>query len=242
MSAQHQHADYVPVPLPEKLQRPALRVHHDDADPGILSGTDEKLNFYTHGAGFAASVIGTSVLFLACQGLGDFWLTIACVLYGLALMSVFGASTLSHGDFSQEKRHLFRTLDQVSIFLLIAASSSPFLLAYCRNWWGMCLLGGTWALALAGAGAKLFVTRKHIVPVWYYVLVGWFPAMSLINIAPMLGYGGVGLLLASGVGFTTGVWFLVNDHRATWYHAIWHVLVVLSTGCQYCAILFFVVR
>lgn len=152
-------------------------------------------------------------------------------------MAVYAASTLSHGNFEGERRNFYRMLDQISIFLFMAATCAPFLLAFSRNPWGMFLLGGTWALALAGAGTKLWVTKNGLVPVWYYVIVGWFPAISLFTIASSLGVWGMTLLLSSAACFMVGTWFLVNDHRATWYHAIWHLLVICGTTCQYMAIL-----
>lgn len=239
--------DYVPVPLPKGLRQPKLRVvhpaaeHPHDADSGKLSGTNERLNFITHGIGFGLSVVATVLLWWTAAAQADPVLTIACTAYGLTMMAVYGFSTLSHGDFSQERRHFFRTLDQVSIFLFMAAASSPFLVAFARNPWGVFLLGTTWLLALTGVAVKLFITRKGIVPVWYYLLVGWFPGLSLITIAASLGTGGLALLIASAVGFTTGTWFLVNDHKAHWYHAVWHVMVIGSTALQYLSVLLFVV-
>jgi hemolysin III len=226
--------DHIPV-------SPRLELYgHDDPDPGLRSGTDDRLNLQTHAAGFVASLVASITLCYLALQLGDFWLQLSCAVYGLTMMSVYGASALSHGRYSPKVRHFYRTLDQVSIFLFIAASTSPYLVSFCRDRWGALLLGMTWLLALVGVGLKLFVTRLGLVPVWYYLVVGWFPGLSLIRIGPEIGWTGVALLLASAAAFTGGTWFLTNDHRAPWYHAVWHVLVIVGTGLQYTTVLLFV--
>lgn len=216
------------------VPQPRLRVVRDeDADPGIRSGTDESLNLLTHAVGFVLSIVACGHVCMRSAAGGDIWLQLACLAYGVTMMMVFGASTLSHGRFTPRVRHLFRTLDQVSIFLFIAASCGPYVFSLFRDPLGIAMLTGTWALALAGVGWKLVVKRLHLVPVWYYVLVAWFPATCLIKVGPTVGWAGMTTLLLSGAAFMSGTWYLCNDHRRSWYHAVWHVLVIVGTGLQY---------
>ncbi|MCA9079036.1 MAG: hemolysin III family protein [Planctomycetaceae bacterium] len=240
---------FSPVESSEQESAPKLRVIHpddfvDDIPPtpeeSAYSATDEALNFRTHLVGFGVSVIAAVAACWASWQLTDIWVQLACLAYGLSQMAVYGFSTLSHAEFPDRQRHLYRTLDQVSIFLFIAASSTPFMVVLNRNPVGMSLLAITWALALVGVGMKLFVKKRELVPVWYYVVVGWFPGLSLLQSAPALGAFGLGLLLTSAATLTTATWFLCNDHKATWFHGVWHVMVLFATVGQFVVILRFV--
>jgi hemolysin III len=233
--------DYQPVPLPERFRRPSLKVVHPPEEVELSAAslrvaTNERLNFFTHLAGFGISLLAGVLLFSQLGSLHDSWLGLSYVAYALTMCSVFGASTLSHGEYSAARRELFRTLDQVSIFLFMAATASPFLLTYCRHSFGCTLLGLTWCLALGGVATKLFVTKERIVPVWYYIALGWVPSVALLDFADDLGMVGFSLILVSGLGFMVGTWFLCNDHKAHWYHAVWHLLVIFAAACQFAAI------
>ena len=243
------HMSALPAPAFEPAEskipepQPALRIFDPivEGEQENESRTDEELNFRTHLVGFVASVVATIGLCWVCMHVADQWLTLSCAAYGATMLAVYGFSTLSHAQFSDWKHHFFRTLDQVSIFLFIAASSTPFLVSLNRNPTGMFLLGMTWLLALGGVAAKLFITRRNLVPVWYYMIVGWFPALSLLQSWGEIGPAGMSILLLSGLGLTTATWFLCNDHKASWFHGVWHVLVLFSTLGQYSVILLFVI-
>jgi hemolysin III len=66
-----------------------------------------------------------------------------------------------------------------------------------------------------------------------YLLLGWIPAMVLMGFVPIYCFS---WMLLGGVLYSVGVWFLQNDHRSLFHHAIWHIAVIVASGCHYVAI------
>ena len=96
-----------------------------------------------------------------------------CTIFSMTLIAVYAASTLSHAPFRPRLRHLFRRLDQGSIYLLIVGTCMPFALVYLRTGWWFLFFGVMWTVALCGFVSKLlFSHRVDAVAVWIYVLLG----------------------------------------------------------------------
>lgn len=200
----------------------------------------EHVNVVTHGLGFGAAVGGAALLAATSAFQSTSMMFVACLTYSLSLIGVYLASTLSHCLFSPKWRLRFRRLDQVSIFLFMAGSFTPFAVRYLQvDYWNW-LLPATWAMASIGIAVKLLVTRNKMVPVWYYAFTGWFPAISLIRIAGMIPTAGLCWILAGGLAYTIGLYYFINDHKTNYHHGLWHLCVVSGTVCHYVAIFCFV--
>lgn len=201
----------------------------------------EHINAVTHGLGLGAGVVGG--IFLCAKAAVESSLPVffACVIYSLSMLGVYLASTLSHCLFTARWRDRFRMIDQVCIFLFIAGSFTPY--AVCLLPWGGwgLLLPATWIMALTGAAVKIFVTRKKLVPCWYYVITGWFPALSLIHIATQLPIAGLAWIFAGGLAYMVGVHYYVNDHRTVYHHGMWHIWVMIGSLCHFISIFCYVV-
>jgi hemolysin III len=50
-----------------------------------------------------------------------------------------------------------------------------------------------------------------------------------------------GMMALGGILYTLGVVFLQNDHRSFFYHAIWHVMVIVASLSHYLAVVIFAV-
>ena len=143
------------------------------------SSADELLNAATHGFGLALAVVGALVMAGGVAADGDAWRIIGCGVYLASLVTVYAMSTLSHTVTSPSWKSLFRRLDQGFIYLLIAATYTPFSLAYLRSglWWA--LLGAMWSVALFGFAAKVFFAhRVEAVSIASYILLGWMPIVA----------------------------------------------------------------
>lgn len=44
------------------------------------------------------------------------------------------------------------------------------------------------------------------------------------------------LILGGGVTYTIGAAFLVMDHRWTYFHAVWHLMVIAASACHYLSV------
>ena len=87
---------------------------------------EEVANTITHGLGLVLSVLGFVVLVVLASMRGDAILITGCVVYGLSLVVLYGASTIYHSATKPERKELLRLLDHCCIYLLIAGSYTPF--------------------------------------------------------------------------------------------------------------------
>ncbi|MBS0263561.1 MAG: hemolysin III family protein [Planctomycetes bacterium] len=209
--------------------------------PPELSPADELANRVTHGLGAVASVGGAVWLIATASRLGDPLMTTACVAYVVSLIMVFTASTLSHWVERPRWRHLFRTIDQASIYLLTAGSCSPFFVRYLvPHGWGF-MLPLMWGLALYAAWVKLSGHRVNSHSVLFNVVLGWLPMIAAQPLLTHMPAGCIGLVLLMGTLYMLGVVFLCQDNRRQYFHAIWHTLVVAASACTFAAIMIYVI-
>jgi hemolysin III len=203
--------------------------------PSPLPKPVELANSLTHGIGLALAVVGTGVLVEATARYGDGLQIAGVAIYGATLIAVYAASTLSHAVESPRRRHFFRTVDQVCIFLLIAGTFTPVSLTFFRHGWWWALLISMWAVSLVGIFAKIFYTRLHNVAVSAYVLNGWLPVVAIKPIIETAPGGALAWMLIGGVFYTAGTVFLMRDERVPIFHAVWHVFVIAGSACHYYA-------
>jgi hemolysin III len=203
--------------------------------------TEEVANQWTHGIGFMLSLPAGWWLIRSAQERHNEWLTFGCAIYAVTLSLLYAASTLSHSVHRGIWRHRFRTMDQVCIFLLIAGNYSPYGMAYLRDGWGGVLTVLMWVLAAAGIVVKLFFTRLYNVATSFYLLMGWLPIIVMPHFFDCFGVAGVAWMVAGGLSYSVGTWFLMNDERRRYYHAIWHLLTMLGSACHYFLVLRYIV-
>jgi hemolysin III len=200
---------------------------------------EEPINALTHAIGLGLSVLGAAWLMTVVLGAGDGPQIAACAVYGSSLVAVYAASTLSH-IFSQHARlrRVFRVLDQAFIFTLIAGTFTPIAVTYLRDGWGLALLAAMWTLASLGFLSKTVLGHQiEAVTTAAHVGLGWLPVLA---VRPMIELAPRGLLwwvLAGGLCYTAGTFFLNRDARFPRFHAIWHVLVIAGSACHYVAVL-----
>jgi len=206
-----------------------------------LSCAEERANAITHGLGFLLSTAGAIVMAMNVLGDGDVWRQIGCGVYVASLIAVYAMSTLSHTATTRQWRSFFRALDQGCIYFLIAATYTPFSLAYLRTtpWW--LLLGAIWAIALWGFLSKVvFAHRIEAVSLWPCIVLGWMPTVSvpaLVGVVPMAAFW---WMLVGGLCYTVGTIFLRFDDKVRHFHAVWHVMVLAGSACHFLAIFAFV--
>lgn len=203
----------------------------------------EAVNRWTHGLGFAASIPAAVVLLFAAERSGDAWVPVAFAVYCVALMGLYAASALSHAFEDRPRlRTVFRTADQVCIYLMIAGSFTPFAAVHLRTPFGLAQLGAMWLLASVGIALRIRRKGDLIGPLdlAFCLLTGWIPILSLARFVAVGGTDGLVLVLAGGLFYTGGTVFLMNDRRNPYLHGVWHVAALAGSGCHYLFLLNYV--
>jgi hemolysin III len=210
---------------------------------GDYSLGEEIANSVSHGIGIALSVAALAVL-VASSVLsgGDRYKLAGAVVFGVALVFEYTASTLYHGLPHPRAKHLFKILDHCGIYLLIAGTYTPFTLVTLRADGGWLLFGVVWSLALLGIALEaLWAYRPRWISAAVYLGMGWMAVLSIRPLAANLAPAGLWLLVAGGLAYTVGTAFYVLE-RVRYMHAVWHLFVLGGSACHFLAVLLFVIR
>lgn len=200
----------------------------------------ERFNGISHLMGSVLALAGTVVLVVLAARQADPWKIVSFSLYGTSLILLYTFSTLYH-SLRHRAKAVFRRLDHLAIYLLIAGSYTPFALVTLRGGWGWSLFGTVWGLAVAGMALEFLPRRgARILPVVIYLLMGWLALIALKPLLQALPLHGFLWLLAGGLCYTLGVIFYGLDARLKHAHGVWHLFVLGGSVCHYAAIYFYV--
>lgn len=196
---------------------------------------DELANVLTHGLGLGLSVLaaGHLLAFTADQPVA---VRIGCGVYSVALILVYGSSTLSHLFYDLRWRERFRTLDQACIFLLIAGTYTPFAMVYMNhgNWWWLLLL--MWTIALIGVWRVLLLRDLPRIDKVLYGVLGLLPVVALPDLSRVAPAQLIMWIVGGGACYLVGTVFLRFSAVVLYAHAVWHILVILGSACHYRAV------
>jgi hemolysin III len=193
-----------------------------------------------HAVSVAASLVAlTALLVIGVKSHTLLWV-VGLTIYGLALVATFGFSAGYHLVVRPKLKELLRRLDHAAIFLMIAATYTPFILIKMNTPWGLGLLALVWTIAAIGIALKLLAPRfldglsvaLYLVQGWA-VLAAWEPLMAALPGRVLT------LLMAGGVLYTIGVVFHLWE-RLPYQNAIWHGFVLLAASCHFAAVVFVV--
>ena len=197
---------------------------------------EELASALTHGLGATAALAAGAVLVTLAAVHGDGWQLAGALVFGVALLLLYVASTLYHAIQHPVAKGRLKVFDHCAIYVLIAGTYTPFTLVGLRGPVGWRLFGAIWALALAGVVFKLFYTgRFKRLSTLIYLAMGW---LIIVAARPMLASTDawtLGWLLAGGLSYTLGTVFY---HRPgmRYSHAIWHLFVLGGSLCHYVAV------
>lgn len=169
---------------------------------------------------------------------GDAWRVSSAVVFGVALILLYSASTLYHALPRSKAKRVFRVIDHSAIYVLIAGTYTPFLLGPLRGGWGWSLFVALWTLAVAGIVMKATLGfRWARASTIVYLLMGWCGVVAIKPLLERVSPAGVLWLLAGGLAYTAGVIFFVVDQRFRYAHAVWHLFVATGSVCHVVAVL-----
>lgn len=201
---------------------------------------EESLNVLTHGLGAILSVIGF-ILLINANTYKTSWSTFSIVVYGLSMIILFTASTLYHYVEGERKKHYFKVVDHISIYLLIAGTYTPVTLIILEQSLGWTLFYIVWGIAAFGTILKLFFTgRFNVFSTLLYLVMGWLIVFDYTNVADALGTKGVYLLFGAGIFYTIGIVFYAIE-KIPYNHVIWHLFVLGGAICHFLMMLWYVI-
>ncbi|NRB60358.1 MAG: hemolysin III family protein [Winogradskyella sp.] len=194
---------------------------------------EEFLNAWSHGIGAALGIAALVLLVLYSDNDSKPWSLMSSIIYGISIIILFMASTFYHAVKGEKRKHYFRVVDHISIYLLIAGTYTPVLLVLLTDSLGWVLFWVVWGIAAFGTLLKLFFTGKfEIFSTLLYLVMGWLIVFDYTNTANALGTDGVFWLFAGGLFYTVGIVFYVIE-RIPYNHVIWHFFVLGGAICHF---------
>ncbi|MBU6457608.1 MAG: hemolysin III family protein [Bradyrhizobium sp.] len=190
-----------------------------------------------HGVGVFCGLVAATVLIVLTAVYASALDIVVVSVYvaGLLAMLVLSA-TYNLWPVSRAK-WVLRRFDHSAIYLLIAATYTPFIMELKDSIFAMALLAGVWCVAIVGIVLKLVLPgRFDRISVGLYLAMGWSGLMLYDRVVAALPALALWLVLAGGVLYSLGVVFHAW-RRLRFQNAIWHGFVLLGAACHYTAVL-----
>jgi hemolysin III len=204
----------------------------------------ERLNSISHLVGAVLALIGLGSLLTVSIQSGRASMILGFSIFGFTLVLLYTMSTLYHSFHPPGLKKLFKLLDHISIYLLIAGSYTPFMMVTLDTPAGWLILGVVWGLAAVGILSEIFLSGRlvKVCQLAAYLGMGWACSFEWANLREALSAAGFNWLLAGGLAYTLGVVFYVLDKldRLDHAHGIWHFFVLLGSISHFIAVLVYV--
>ena len=94
----------------------------------VASVREEIASALTHGLGAVAALAASAVLITLAAIYGDGWQLASAIVFGVALLLLYTASTLYHAVQHPVVKGRLKVFDHCAIYLLIAGTYTPFTL------------------------------------------------------------------------------------------------------------------
>ncbi len=198
----------------------------------------ERFNSISHLIGSFFALAGLSLLVAASALQKDPWKIVSFSIYGTSLFLVYLNSTCYH-TFKGKKKTIFRKLDHLSIYLLIAGTYTPLTLITLKGGWGWSLFGVIWGLAALGICLEfLLIKNRKPITITIYAVMGWLVLIAIGPLQQLLPRPGLLSLIVGGVFYTAGIYFYVAKDRIRHSHGIWHLFVIAGSSFHFLTMLF----
>lgn len=195
----------------------------------------------THFIAMLAAVLAAAPL-LAKAELNSSEAVGAMMVFMGSMILLYGASTLYHSVVVREKvLKIFKKIDHMMIFILIAGSYTPVCLLVLGGKSGKILLAAVWGLAIAGMLFKAFwVTCPKWVSSVIYISLGWACVFVFGQLLEELSREAFFWLFLGGVVYTVGgVIYALKlpifnaKHEFFGSHEVFHLFVMGGSLCHF---------
>lgn len=168
---------------------------------------------------------------------------LAMSIFAASMVLLYGASTTYHSlsHVSAKVLQIFRKLDHMMIFVLIAGSYTPVCMIILGGKMGYTMLAFVWGIAIIGMITKAcWITC----PKWFssviYIAMGWTCLPVFGTLWNTLPHAAFGWLLAGGIIYTIGgiIYALKlpvfnSIHKYFGSHEIFHLFVMGGSICHF---------
>ncbi len=196
----------------------------------------------THFIGMMMAVFAAMPLLIKAALSGGHITLTAMAVFMASMILLYGASATYHSvNLAGRSLKVFRKIDHMMIFVLIAGSYTPVCLIVLGGALGYRLLGLVWGIAILGILIKAFWITC---PKWFssllYIAMGWVCVFAFGQLLDTLPTAAFLWLLAGGIIYTIGgVIYALKlplfnaNHKYFGSHEIFHLFVMGGSICHF---------
>ncbi len=196
----------------------------------------------THFIGMMMAITAATPLMVKASSTSNPVAFIAMAVFIGSMVALYGASAIYHSVTVKDNiLKVFRKLDHMMIFVLIAGSYTPVCLIVLDHQIGYTLLSVVWGIAVAGMLVKAFWITC---PKWFssilYIAMGWVCLAVFGTLWNTLSLSAFLWLLAGGIVYTAGgiIYALKlpifnSKHKNFGSHEVFHLFVMGGSICHF---------
>lgn len=214
--------------------------------PDFFKRARDPISSYSHAIGAILSLIGLCAMAIHfCVKGGTMVTAVSSLLFCVSLVALYSASGIYHySNAGDSVQRTLRKLDHAMIYVLIAGSYTPVLLAMLPPRKGAAFTIAMWTLAALGTIFKLcWINAPRWLGTLLYLAMGWAIMVDPRALAN-LSVPAVALLAAGGILYTIGgIIYIIkkpNFSPEFGFHELFHIFVVLGSACHYFMVFFFI--
>src|ERR1700722_8713628 len=199
----------------------------------LYSRNEHAADAVIHVAGVLFAVNGGAWLLYHVTGLS---VVVSVSIYFAGLLAMVTSSAVYNLAPHGNARDWLRRFDHAAIFIMIAATYTPFAVNRMQQPTGEVILALIWLGATIGVIVKmLFPRRFELASIALYLGMGWLIVTVLRPLSAAMATTDFWLLMAGGLIYSAGVIFYLLE-RVPFHKAIWHGFVLVAVVLHFTAI------
>src|SRR6059058_4523929 len=180
-----------------------------------------------HGIGVVCGLVAVTVLIVLAAVYATALEVTAVSIYAAGLLAMLVLSATYNLWPVSRTKWVLRRFDHSAIYVLIAATYTPFIVELKDSVFAIALLIGVWCVAIFGIVLKLkWPGRFYRLSVGLYLALGWSGLMLYDSVVTALPRMALWFVVAGGALYSLGVVFHAW-RRLRFQNAIWHCFVLL---------------
>ncbi|MBQ6796816.1 MAG: hemolysin III family protein [Clostridia bacterium] len=205
---------------------------------------EEIVNTASH---FVGALFGAAALVLCC-GYSlikhDTYMLVGCLIYGISLILLYSVSSVYHGLPKCFGKKIMRIVDHCTIYLLIAGTYTPVIMAIRRfsPSTALILMLFVWGVSIVAAVfTAIDFVKYSVFSMICYITVGWCILAFIGDAMTALTSNGFSLMLTGGILYTVGAILYGIGSKVRYFHSIFHIFVLAGSVFQFFSIFLYAI-
>ena len=211
---------------------------HEQAEK--FSREEEIANFVSHTVGAGLSILAFIILTIRASWVRDVGTIISFMAFGFGLIVLYTMSSIYHGLKPGTAKMVFEIFDHSAIYILIAASYTPFLYLVVNSPMNKVILAIQWIVCFLGILFKAFFTGKFkLFSTLLYLIMGWMIVFAWNDLINNINRVSLIYLVLGGILYSLGTIFY-SWKICKFNHMIWHIFVIMGSISHFFAVYYLV--